>query len=157
KMIRKLRSEMMPLPGAPRPGGDTLTQLVATIEQVIDRAAKPNPGNRTFQRLNRAEYENAVRDLIGLDVSAGDWLPLDTKSANFHTTAAARLPSPTRLAASLTGARPVSRLAVGDNKAALTQTTYKSSPFASQHPWDHVDGAPFGTRGGIVTKYVFPA
>ncbi len=157
KMIRKLRAEMMPLPGAPRPGGDTLRALVETIEQVIDRGAKPNPGTRTFQRLNRAEYENAVRDLIGLDVSAGDWLPLDTKSANFDNIADAQILSPTLLDAYLNAASAVSRLAVGDKNAALTQTTYKSSPFASQHPWDHVEGAPFGTRGGIVTKYVFPA
>jgi hypothetical protein len=157
KMIRKLRAEMMPLPGAPRPGGDTLSQLVATIEQVIDRSAKPNPGTRTFQRLNRAEYENAVRDLIGLNVSAGDWLPLDTKSANFDNIADAQLLSPTLLDAYLNAASAVSRLALGDKNAALTQTTYKSSPFASQHPWDHVEGAPFGTRGGIVTEYVFPA
>jgi Protein of unknown function (DUF1587) len=157
KMIRKLRAEMMPLPGAPRPGGDTLTQLVATIEQVIDRAAKPNPGTRSFQRLNRAEYENAVRDLVGLKVTAGDWLPLDTKSANFDNIADAQLLSPTLLDAYLNAASAVSRLAVGDKNAALTITTYKSSPFASQHPWDHVDGAPFGTRGGIATSYVFPA
>jgi hypothetical protein len=157
KIIRKLRTQMMPLPGAPRPGGDTLTQLVETIEQVIDRAAKPNPGTRTFQRLNRAEYENAIRDLLGLQVSAGDWLPLDTKSANFDNIADAQILSPTLLDAYLNAASSVSRLAVGDKNASLTQTTYKSSPFASQHPWDHVDGAPFGTRGGIVTNYVFPA
>ena len=157
KIIRKLRTQMMPLPGAPRPGGDTLTQLVETIEQVIDRAAKPNPGTRTFQRLNRAEYENAIRDILGLQVSAGDWLPLDTKSANFDNIADAQTLSPTLLDAYLNAASSISRLAVGDKNAALTQTTYKSSPFASQHPWDHVDGAPFGTRGGIVTNYVFPA
>jgi hypothetical protein len=157
KIVRKLRSEMMPLPGAPRPGGDTLTQLVSTIEQVIDRAAKPNPGTRTFQRLNRPEYENAVRDLVGLKVNAGDWLPLDTKSANFDNIADAQMLSPTLLDAYLNAASAVSRLAVGDKNAALAITTFKSSPFASQHPWDHVDGAPFGTRGGIVTNYVFPA
>lgn len=157
KVVRKLRAAMMPLPGAPRPGGDTLTAVVETIEQVIDRAAKPNPGTRTFQRLNRAEYENAVRDLVGLDVNAGDWLPLDTKSANFDNIADVQALSPTLLDSYLNAASQVSRMAVGDKSAALTQTTFKSSPFASQHPWDHVDGAPFGTRGGIVTKYVFPA
>lgn len=157
KVIRKLRAEMMPLPGAPRPGGDTLTQVVSAIEEVIDHAAKPNPGTRTFQRLNRAEYENAVRDLVGLEVSAGDWLPLDTKSANFDNIADAQMLSPTLLDSYLNAAAAVSRLAVGDKNAALAQTTFKSSPFASQHPWDHVDGAPFGTRGGIVTNYVFPA
>ena len=98
-----------------------------------------------------------MRDLIGLEVSAGDWLPLDTKSANFDNIADAQILSPTLLDAYLNAASSVSRLALGDKNAALTQTTYKSSPFASQHPWDHVEGAPFGTRGGIVTNYVFPA
>ena len=116
-MIRKLRAEMMPLPGAPRPGGDTLRALVETIEQVIDRGAKPNPGTRTFQRLNRAEYENAVRDLLGLDVNAGDYLPLDTKSANFDNIADVQILSPTLLEAYLNAASAVSRLAVGDKNA----------------------------------------
>ena len=79
----------MPQPGAPRPGGDTLIQLATTLEQVLDKAAssKPNPGGRTFQRLNRAEYERSIKDLLGLEVNAGDWLPLDTKSANFDNIA----------------------------------------------------------------------
>ena len=59
KMIRKLRAEMMPLPGRPRPGGDTLRLIAEAIERVIDRSAPPNPGSRSFQRLNRAEYERS--------------------------------------------------------------------------------------------------
>ena len=87
KMIRKLRAEMMPLPGSPRPGGDTLTALAETMEQIIDKGSRPNPGSRPFQRLNRPEYEHVIRDLLGLEVNAGDWLPLDTKSANFDNIA----------------------------------------------------------------------
>src|SRR5579885_2350747 len=76
KTIRKLRAQMMPPPGSRKPGGDTLLALVETLEQTIDKAAgKVNPGNRTFQRLNRAEYENAIRDLLGIEVNAGDYLP----------------------------------------------------------------------------------
>src|SRR5579862_4255144 len=65
KMIRKLRAHIMPLTGAARPGGDTLDALAAGIEEVIDKAARPNPGSRPFQRLNRPEYEAAIRDLVG--------------------------------------------------------------------------------------------
>src|SRR5687767_14375549 len=92
KMIRKLRAEMMPPPGAPRPGGDTLTQLVETLEKSIDAAFRenPNPGYRTFQRLNRAEYEAAIEDLLGLEINAADWLPVDARSANFDNIADAQ-------------------------------------------------------------------
>jgi hypothetical protein len=157
KMIRKLRAEIMPPPGSKRPGGDTLVALAETLEQVIDKASRPNPGARTFQRLNRPEYEHAVHDLLSLDVNAGDYLPLDTKSANFDNIADVQALSPTLLESYLNAAAAVSRMAVGDPKATGTFATYASSPFASQHPWDHVDGAPYGTRGGIVAEHDFPA
>jgi hypothetical protein len=157
KMIRKLRADMMPPPGARRPGGDTLVALVETLEKVIDNASRPNPGTRTFQRMNRPEYERAVRDLLGLEVNAGDYLPLDTKSANFDNIADAQALSPTLLEAYLNAAAAISRMAVGDRNAPLTATTYRSSPFVSQHPWNHVEGAPYGTRGGIVAVHGFPA
>jgi hypothetical protein len=157
KMIRKLRAEMMPPPGSKRPGGDTLLALVETLEQTVDAAATMNPGARVFQRLNRPEYERVVRDLLGLDIHAGDWLPLDTKSANFDNISDAQALSPTLLEGYLNAASAVSRMAVGDRKAASAQVLYKTSPFASQHPWDHVDGTPYGTRGGLVVQHVFPA
>lgn len=157
KMIRKLRAQMMPPPKAKRPAGDTLLALVETMEQVIDRASKVNPGSRVFQRLNRPEYENAVRDLLALDINAGDFLPLDTKSANFDNIADAQALSPLLLEAYLNAASAVSRMAIGDPKAPSSNTQYKASPFLSQHPWDRVEGAPFGTRGGVVTNHVFPA
>ncbi|MBV9880192.1 MAG: DUF1592 domain-containing protein, partial [Gemmatirosa sp.] len=155
KMIRKLRAEMMPLPGRPRPGGDTLQLLADAIERVVDRATPTSPGSRPFQRLNRAEYERVVRDLVGVQIDAADYLPLDAKSANFDNIAAAQLLSPTLLEAYLNAATAVSRLAVGDSGAPLTLATYRISPFTSQHPWDHVDGAPYGTRGGVVAEHTF--
>lgn len=159
KMITKLRAGMMPPPGEDRPKGDTLEVLVATLENILDKAAaaNPNPGVRTFQRLNRAEYERSIRDLLGLEVDASKWLPLDTKSANFDNIADAQLLSPTLLESYLNAAAAVSRLAVGDRNAAPALTTYRVSPYVSQHPWDHVDGAPVGTRGGIATEHVFVA
>ena len=157
RMIRKLRAQMMPPPGQPRPSPDTLLALVQTIEENVDHAAQPNPGTRTFQRLNRAEYEAAVRDLLAVDVDAGDYLPLDTKSANFDNIADVQSISATLLESYLNAAAAVSRLAIGDRKAAALATTYPVSPFASQYPWDHVEGAPYGTRGGVVTDHSFPA
>lgn len=157
KMIRKLRADIMPPPGSRRPEGDTLVALVETLEQVIDKAARPNPGARTFQRLNRPEYERAIRDLLDLEINAGDYLPLDTKSANFDNIADVQALSPTLLEAYLNAAAAVSRMAVGDRNATPTLSTYVTSPFASQHPWDHVEGTPYGTRGGVVATHVFPA
>jgi len=158
KMIRKLRADMMPPPGSRRPAGDTLLALVETLEQTIDSASThPDPGYRTFQRLNRPEYDAAIRDLLGLDFDSGDYLPLDTKSANFDNIADVQSLSPTLLESYLNAAAAVSKMAIGDRKATPTMVTYASSPFASQHPWDHVEGAPFGTRGGIVAEHTFPA
>ncbi len=158
KMIRKLRAQMMPPPGSKRPTGDTLDALVETLERDGRwRGAGPNPGTRTFQRLNRPEYERVIRDLLGLEVTSGDWLPLDTKSANFDNIADVQSLSPTLLEGYLNAAAAVSRMAIGDRKAPVGQATYKTSPFASQHPWDHVDGTPYGTRGGMVMLHTFPA
>jgi len=156
KMIRKLRAEMMPPPGSKRPTGDTLLALVETLESTMD-AVPVNPGTRSFQRLNRAEYERVLRDLLGVQVNAGDWLPLDQKSANFDNISDVQALSPTLLEGYLNAAAAVSRMALGDRKAVVSQTLYKTSPFASQHPWDHVEGTPYGTRGGMVVRHTFPA
>ena len=159
KMIRKLRASMMPPPGTRRPGGDTLLNLVEALETIIDdaAAASPNPGGRTFQRLNRPEYERAIRDLLGLEVDAGTWLPLDQMSANFDNIADVQVLTPTLLDAYLNAAAEISRMAVGDRDAPAINITYKNSQYLSQHPWDHVEGAPYGTRGGMVVDHVFPA
>jgi hypothetical protein len=84
KMIVKLRAGMMPPPGVSRPEGDTLEVLVAALEDRLDAVAErsPNPGSRTFQRLNQAEYAASVRSLLGLQIDGADYLPPDTKSAN---------------------------------------------------------------------------
>jgi hypothetical protein len=158
RMITKLRAGMMPPPGTKgRPGGDTLTQLASTLEQVLDRHAQtaPEPGTRTFQRLNRAEYERSIKDLLGLEVDAGSWLPLDTKSANFDNIADVQTPSATTLDAYLDAASEISLLAVGDPRASARTAAYKVPRLASQ--WEHVDGAPVGTRGGVSVVHNFPA
>ena len=157
KMIRKLRAAMMPPPGARRPAGDTLVALAEALEDVLDAAAAahPMPGGRTFQRLNRAEYERSIRELLALDVDAGRYLPLDTKSANFDNIADVQLLSPMLLDAYMNAASEIARLAVGDPDALPSTTTYTNPGYVSQ--WDRAEGAPFGTRGGISTTHTFPA
>ena len=157
KVIRKLRAQMMPPPGSKRPQGDTLLALAEALENTIDKSARPNPGSRTFQRLNRAEYERAVRDLLAVEIDAGDYLPLDTKSANFDNIADVQSLSPTLLEAYLNAAAAVTRIALGDPEAPALSTSYPVSVFTSQNPWDHVEGTPYGTRGGLVVAHPFPA
>ncbi len=159
KMIVKLQAGMMPPRAAQKPDPAAHAALIAALENTLDQhaAAAPNPGRRTFQRLNRPEYEAAIKDLLGLEVSAGDWLPLDTKSANFDNIADAQALSPTLLESYLNAATAISRMAVGDRTAPTIDVTYTSPSYLSQHPWDHVEGAPYGTRGGIVVNHVFPA
>ncbi len=157
KMIQKLRAEMMPPPGIPRPGGDTLRLLVETLETNMDRAAAeaPNPGGRTFQRLNRAEYRSSVRDLLDIEIDAGEFLPLDTKSANFDNIADVQALSPTLLSAYLKAASEISRLAIGNPLAGNRETTYRIPRLASQR--ERVPGAPYGSRGGTSVVHNFPA
>ncbi len=159
KIIVKLQAGMMPPRGAQKPDPATHAALITALETTLDRAAaaSPNPGRRTFQRMNRPEYERAVKDLFDLDVNAGDWLPLDTLSANFDNIADAQALSPTLLESYLNAATAVSRMAVGDRTAPTIESTYTNASYLSQHPWDYVEGAPYGTRGGMVITHVFPA
>ena len=142
RMIRKLRAGMMPPQGMPRPGGDTLMILVEDLERRIDEAAarNPNPGWRTFQRLNRAEYASAVRDLLGLEIDVGTFLPLDTKSANFDNIADVQMPSATVMEGYLRAANHLSRIALGDPEAEPNSTRYRLPRTASQK--DRVGGPP---------------
>ena len=125
-MIRKLQAGMMPPPGAQRPDAAGYVALINALETRIDsarRRASPNPGRRTFPRLNRAEYARAVKDLLGIEVDAGKWLPLDTMSANFDNIADEQALSPTLLESYLNAAGDISRMAVGDHDARATSIT----------------------------------
>jgi Protein of unknown function (DUF1592)/Protein of unknown function (DUF1588)/Protein of unknown function (DUF1585)/Protein of unknown function (DUF1587)/Protein of unknown function (DUF1595) len=157
KMIAKLRSGMMPPPGQRRPKGDTLDVLTMSLESQLDSvaAANPNPGHRTFQRLNRAEYTRAVRELLGLDVDADQFLPLDTQSENFDNIADVQTLSPTLLDAYLRAASEISFLAIGNPRANSISATYSVPRTASQS--ERVEGAPYGTRGGLSVIHTFPA
>lgn len=157
KMVVKLRAGMMPPPGVARPAGDTLEILVEALEERLDRIAEdqPNPGARTFQRLNQAEYAASIRDLLGLEIDGADYLPPDTKSANFDNIADVQMLSPTLLDAYLNAAAEVSRLALGDPHATSTETQYRVPRWASQT--ERAPGAPYGTRGGVSVVHNFPA
>jgi hypothetical protein len=159
RMIRKLQASMMPPPGMPRPEPAVYQGFIRALETTVDAYARanPNPGGRTFQRLNRPEYARAIKDLLELEVDPGEWLPADTMSANFDNIADEQALSPTLLESYLNAAADISRMAVGDKTAPSIDHTYTNPTYMSQHPWDRVPGAPFGTRGGMVVNHVFPA
>jgi hypothetical protein len=159
KMIRKLQAGMMPPPGSRRPDPQTYAAFISALESKVDAAAvaHPNPGGRVFQRLNRAEYARSIREVLGLTVDAGSWLPLDSMSANFDNIADEQALSATLLEAYLNAAGDISRMAVGDRQAPAIDRTYTNTSYLSQHPWNQLEGAPFGTRGGMVVDHVFPA
>jgi cytochrome c553 len=158
KMIRKLRAGMMPPPSVTdRPDGATLAAFAASLEARIDlaAAAAPNPGWRPFQRLNRAEYKRAVHDLLDVDVDVTAFLPPDTLSQGFDNVADTQAFSATLLEGYLRAASQISRLAVGDRAATASAATYRVAENASQY--QHIEGAPIGTRGGVSVVHTFPA
>lgn len=158
KVIRKLRTGQMPPRELPR---DELAidDLVTTLEGALDRHAKREKrvGTRPFQRVNRAEYERLIYDLLGLTVDASTWLPEDRISASFDNIADSQDLSATLMISYLTAASDLARQAIGNKDAPPLATTYSNSAGLSQHEWERLEGAPFGTRGGISTLHSFPA
>jgi mono/diheme cytochrome c family protein len=157
KMIRKLRAGMMPPAGARRPAPPEIGAFVDALETRVDRAATltADPGWRPFQRLNRAEYARAIGDLLDVDVDVSAFLPPDTISHGFDNVADVQTFSPALLDGYLRAAAKVTALAVGDPEAPASETTYRVPKTASQR--SRVDGAPFGTRGGVSVLHTFPA
>jgi hypothetical protein len=158
QMVRKLRTGMMPPREASRqPDAPTRMALATALETTLDAAAaaNPNPGRRSFQRLNRAEYAAAIRAVFGLDLDVSTYLPADTISASFDNIADVQMPSATVMQGYLRAAAYVSRVAVGDPSADASSTQYDVPRTQSQK--GRVEGAPFGTRGGTVVVHNFPA
>jgi mono/diheme cytochrome c family protein len=157
KMIRKLRAGMMPPATARRPEEAQIKALAVALESRVDRVAltNPNPGSRPFQRLNRAEYGRAVKDMLGIDIDVAGLLPPDSISNGFDNVADAQSFSATLMESYLRAAAKVTALAIGDKEAAATETNYRVPKTASQ--LSRVDGAPFGTRGGLSQLHTFPA
>jgi hypothetical protein len=155
KVIRKVRAGMMPPPGMPRPDKPALDSFVGYFETSLDRAAaaKPNPGRLTMHRLNRAEYANAIRDLLALDVDSAALLPPDDESSGFDNIADVLKMSPSLMERYLSASWNISRTAVGNTEIGASTQVYRVRPDLSQD--QHIDGLPLGTRGGILVKHNF--
>jgi hypothetical protein len=156
KVIRKLRTRQMPPVGEPRPGEATYDAVVSYLETSLDRAAsaRPNPGRTaTIRRLTRTEYQNAIRDLLALDVNVTSLLPSDDSSYGFDNVTVGDL-SPTLLERYLSAAEKISKLAVGRPSRSPGGETFRMPPDLTQE--QHIEGLPIGTRGGALVPYTFP-
>ena len=158
KMIRKLRAGQMPPREMPR-DEVAITRLVTALEDGLDAHARRENrvGTRPFQRVNRAEYAQLVHDLLGLTIDPAEWLPEDRISASFDNIADSQEMSATLMIAYLTAASDIARMAIGNEQAPPVAKTYSNPPGRSQHEWERVEGAPYGTRGGISALHTFPA
>jgi mono/diheme cytochrome c family protein len=156
RVIRKLRARQMPPIGKKRPSDKTYDDVVARLASTLDLAAAqhPNPGRtETFRRLNRTEYQNAIRNLLALEIDAAALLPKDDVSHGFDNVGVANL-SPTLLNRYISAAEKISRLAVGAPGRAPGGETFRMPPDLSQE--EHVAGLPLGTRGGTLLSHTFP-
>ena len=149
KVIRQVRAGMMPPAGLPRPDEAARRALVASLESTLDPAARanPNPGRPLAHRLNRAEYANAVRDLLALDVDVTSMLPPDDSSGGFDNNADVLGVSPVLLESYLSAAERISALAIGDPKTPPIGELFRVRQDESQDR--HIEGLPLGTMGGI--------
>ncbi|HEX5110499.1 MAG TPA: DUF1592 domain-containing protein [Vicinamibacterales bacterium] len=156
KVVKKVRAGVMPPQGARRPDQATTHALVSWLEQGLDRAAAehPDPGRPLLHRLNRAEYTNAIRDLLALDVDVTSLLPPDDSAYGFDNISDVLGVSPSLQERYLTAAGRISRLAVGDPGMRPGSDTYRVPQDLSQN--QHIDGMPLGTVGGLKVPYTFP-
>jgi Protein of unknown function (DUF1592)/Protein of unknown function (DUF1588)/Protein of unknown function (DUF1587)/Protein of unknown function (DUF1585)/Protein of unknown function (DUF1595) len=157
KVIRKVRAGMMPPPAARRPDPATLEAFARSLEGGLDAAAaaNPNPGRPALHRLNRSEYANPVRDLLGFEIDVAALLPPDDMTHGFDNIADSLTVSPTLMDSYIGAADAVSRLAIGDRNVAPRVETYRVPQTYTQK--EHVEGTPLGTRGGIAVRHFFPA
>lgn len=157
KVVLKMRAGQMPPAAAARPSKADRAAFLAWLESELDRTAgaNPNPGRtEAFHRLNRAEYRNAVRDLLGVDVEVSSLLPPDDVSYGFDNIAGVLKISPTLMERYLVAAQRVSRLAVGTPQPVANVDYFRIADDLSQE--SHLPGLPLGTRGGTLISYVFP-
>jgi mono/diheme cytochrome c family protein len=157
RVVKKLGVGAMPPQGSPTPGAAELMgfrrALVASLDAVA--AKKSNPGRYVLHRLNRTEYANAVRDLLGVTVDVAELLPSDGGEFGFDNIATALPTSPLLLERYLTAGLRIAELAVGDAGAEPGTHTYTISTVVTQN--QHVEGLPLGTRGGMLVRHIFPA
>lgn len=156
RVIRKMRAGMMPPAGLPRPTLASYDGMRDWLEGEIDRnaALHPDPGSIVLHRLNRTEYKNAVRDLLDLEIDVASLLPPDDSARGFDNIAGSLTISPTLLEAYTSAAGRIARMAVGFWKSP-TEAAYISPGDTSQT--ERLEGLPFGTRGGMAVRHVFPS
>ncbi len=157
KVVRKLRAGAMPPQPRPRPDAPTYNALRHWLEEELDRTAagNPNPGRtEALHRLSRTEYQNVIRDLLGLSVDVSDLLPADDTSYGFDNIAGVLGMSPTLMDRYLSAARKISRLAVGSPVPSPVAETFRIASDLSQD--SRMPGLPFGTRGGALIEFNFP-
>jgi hypothetical protein len=157
KVIRKLWAGAMPPAGSPRPDPAQARKLAVSMETAIDRAAseKPFAGAPELRRLNRSEYRNAIRDLLDLEVDVSALLPPDDPSHGFDNIAESLTVTPALVQGYVRAAGKISREAIGDSTTAPEMSMYTVPKVVNQ--MRHVDGAPWGTRGGVSVLHNFPA
>jgi hypothetical protein len=153
-VVRKLRAGMMPPSGIRRPDRATLTSLITWLEGELDRDAVPYMPPPGLHRLNRTEYANAVRELLALDIDASKYLPSDDSTHGFDNIAGALGISSTLVEAYVSAAEKLSRLALGE-ATRPTLVVYRTPEDTSQDY--HIEGLPFGTRGGMLVRHLFPS
>ena len=156
KVIRKVRGGLMPPVGMPHPEKAALAGLASFLESSIDKAAaaRPTPGRPVLHRLNRAEYGNAIRDLLALEVDVTTLLPPDDSAYGFDNIGDVLGVSPALMERYLSAAWKISSLAVGNPKIRPAMETFRVRGDLSQD--NHIEGLPIGTRGGILLRYHFP-
>ena len=156
KVIRKVGAGMMPPAGVPRPDDAAKRALISRLEGVLDNAAKarPNPGRPLVHRLNRAEYANAIRDLLAVELDVSSMLPPDDSSGGFDNNADVLGLSPVLLESYLTAAERITALAIGDPKAPPMGELFRVRQDESQDR--HIEGLPLGTVGGILIPTTLP-
>lgn len=155
-VLRKLQARQMPPAGKERPGEKAYQEAVTDLASLLDQSAKANPDpgpGDALRRLSRLEYQNAIRDLLALDIDAAALLPKDDSGHGFDNQALGNL-SPTLLNRYLTAAEKISRLAMGAPSRAPGGDTYRTPPDLTQE--EHVEGLPLGTRGGMLVQHNFP-
>jgi mono/diheme cytochrome c family protein len=156
RVVRKLRSGTMPPQGVRRPEPAALSAFVGHLESELDHraAAAPNPGRPVLRRLNRAEYANAIRDLLTLDVDVAALLPPDDSGYGFDNIGDVLTVTPALLDRYLAAADRISSLAVGDTDIGPGAEIYKARHDLSQD--QHIEGLPLGTNGGMLVRHTFP-
>jgi hypothetical protein len=156
KVVKKLQLGVMPPVGSPRPGAETYAALLRDLTTRLDAAdAKISPGAPLLRRLNRAEYANAIRDLLGFHIDVSSLLPPDNAAYGFDNVAEVLGNSPALLQAYLSAARKISAVAVGDPAVPPGSDTYTVPQDLSQD--QHLEGLPLGTVGGMHARHTFPA